>query len=422
MKKLLVLIFIIPFVSFGQLSNNFWEKLNKNNVTSELEKQGYKVTTENKEGDYGNLTLFYGTSTNVFGNFFSAIHQKKSITISFLNGSAWSYNLEDEVSMKSQLQDPTVKNSGIAYMYKPVYEKSKTFHRKIFSDFRNKYYSKRNVDKIIIDTKNRYETETFQIDGYTIKVKASIDISNLGISQASKVDIYAPKKEYLLGENINIDKVNNYDIPTMINAFITDLKYYFSQDNKETTIFNKVINGDIISKFKSLEGNTIALAKGYKDDNRVEVLIDPVKWKNSSSPKRWYILYHELGHDILNLEHGNGGKMMFNFADRDYVFPEFFTDKKYMFKHYGLVNGLKPNIAVSEDKELAPKVISEDPYGAIEEYTKAIKLNPNDPSAYRDRGLEKNSIGDVKGACLDWKQAIKLGDNISAKWVRAQCN
>lgn len=153
MKKLLVLIFIIPFVSFGQLSNNFWEKLNKNNVTSELEKQGYKVTTENKEGDYGNLTLFYGTSTNVFGKGFSAIHQKQSITISFLNGSAWSYNLEDEVSMKSQLQDPTVKNSGIAYMYKPVYEKSKTFHRKIFSDFRNKYYSKRNVDKIIIDTK-----------------------------------------------------------------------------------------------------------------------------------------------------------------------------------------------------------------------------------------------------------------------------
>lgn len=36
--------------------------------------------------------------------------------------------------------------------------------------------------------------------------------------------------------------------------------------------------------------------------------------------------------------------------------------------------------------------------------------------------LKKNSIGDVKGACLDWKQAIKLGDNISAKWVRAQCN
>ena len=256
---------------------------------------------QNRFFQYKHQFLVHTLEDQVLMDILSAIHQKKSITISFLNGSAWSYNLEDEVSMKSQLQDPTVKNSGIAYMYKPVYEKSKTFHRKIFSDFRNKYYSKRNVDKVIIDTKNRYETETFQIDGYTIKVKASIDISNLGISQASKVDIYAPKKEYLLGENINIDKVNNYDIPTMINAFITDLKYYFSQDNKETTIFNKVINGDIISKFKSLEGNTIALAKGYKDDNRVEVLIDPVKWKNSSSPKRWYILYHELGHDILNL-------------------------------------------------------------------------------------------------------------------------
>ena len=47
-----------------------------------------------------------------------------------------------------------------------------------------------------------------------------------------------------------------------------------------------------------------------------------------------YILYHELGHDVLNLEHGQGGKMMFNFADRDYSWDEFFKDKEYMFSYY----------------------------------------------------------------------------------------
>ena len=59
--------------------------------------------------------------------------------------------------------------------------------------------------------------------------------------------------------------------------------------------------------------------------------IDPEKWAKSSSQKRWYVLYHELGHDVLNLEHGQGGKMMFNFVDRNYTWDEFFNDKQYMF-------------------------------------------------------------------------------------------
>lgn len=49
--------------------------------------------------------------------------------------------------------------------------------------------------------------------------------------------------------------------------------------------------------------------------------------------KRWYLIYHELGHDVLNLKHGEGGKMMFTFSDREYEWKEFFDDKKYMFNY-----------------------------------------------------------------------------------------
>ena len=66
--------------------------------------------------------------------------------------------------------------------------------------------------------------------------------------------------------------------------------------------------------FVPQEGDVLALAYGFQDDNVIKIQIDPEKWAKSSSQKRWYVLYHELGHDVLNLEHGQGGKMMFNFC------------------------------------------------------------------------------------------------------------
>ena len=46
---------------------------------------------------------------------------------------------------------------------------------------------------------------------------------------------------------------------------------------------------------------------------------------------------------------------------------------------------------------------------AIADYTKAIKINPND-NAYFNRGLSKDFLGDRKGACSDWREALKLGN------------
>ena len=41
-------------------------------------------------------------------------------------------------------------------------------------------------------------------------------------------------------------------------------------------------------------------------------------------------MYHEMGHDYFNLHHGEGGKMMFPFADRSYTWFEFARDRKAM--------------------------------------------------------------------------------------------
>lgn len=49
-----------------------------------------------------------------------------------------------------------------------------------------------------------------------------------------------------------------------------------------------------------------------------------------------------------------------------------------------------------------------DKQGAIDYYTRAIKLNPNHADAYNDRGLARLALGDNQGAIADYTQAIKI--------------
>ena len=115
--------------------------------------------------------------------------------------------------------------------------------------------------------------------------------------------------------------INQYDLEAMVKFFLEDCK----KSNKKVPEINT-----LKATFEPLEGSVIALSYGYGDDTTILIKVDPEKWAKSSIEKRWYVLYHELGHDVLNLEHGQGGKMMFNFADKEYTWDDFFKDKDYM--------------------------------------------------------------------------------------------
>jgi len=46
-----------------------------------------------------------------------------------------------------------------------------------------------------------------------------------------------------------------------------------------------------------------------------------------------------------------------------------------------------------------------------------------DKDSYINRSIAKENIGDIKGACLDAKKAISLGDRASEnqKWIKKNC-
>ena len=130
-------------------------------------------------------------------------------------------------------------------------------------------------------------------------------------------------QDYIVG-NYDLKEVNQYELRLMVDVFLTDCK-------NNGIILN---SAEVVTTFEVLDDNTLGLSYGMNNDDVIILKIDPEKWANASIPKRWYLIYHELGHDVLNLEHGNGGKMMFNFADRGYSWKEFWEDRIYMFESY----------------------------------------------------------------------------------------
>ena len=59
--------------------------------------------------------------------------------------------------------------------------------------------------------------------------------------------------------------------------------------------------------------------------------------------------------------------------------------------------------------------------GAIEDYTKAIELNPKYADAYDTRGITKIAFGDKDGGCIDLSMADELGHTRANDKVKQYC-
>ena len=86
-------------------------------------------------------------------------------------------------------------------------------------------------------------------------------------------------------------------------------------------------------------------------------------------------------------------------------------------------NGKNEQLAEEHLNSGIDRAEANDHIGAIAEFTKSIVLNPNkETMAYNYRGLSKEKIGDLNGACKDWKKALEFGDREASYWVTDKCN
>ena len=66
--------------------------------------------------------------------------------------------------------------------------------------------------------------------------------------------------------------------------------------------------GDVT--FTELDDKIIALALGINDNCSVKIAVDINKWNKSTYLQKYHIMFHELGHDIFNLGHNDGIRLM----------------------------------------------------------------------------------------------------------------
>ena len=166
------------------------------------------------------------------------------------------------------------------------------------------------LDEIIID-------KPYHLDGFTAAYNKYMDIETPTI-----------KNKNLYRVANGLANVNPFNLDKYIDKFILDAK---TNHNIDLSYVNK---RDRLILFKELEGETIAAAYKMDDDDSVLVLVDPENWYDANQSKRWYIIYHELGHDILNLEHGECGPMMNERASGNYTWDRLEKDKNTMFETY----------------------------------------------------------------------------------------
>ena len=60
-------------------------------------------------------------------------------------------------------------------------------------------------------------------------------------------------------------------------------------------------------------------------------------------------------------------------------------------------------------------------HSAILDCNTAVILDSKNPTSFKNRGLAKDNLGDIRGACSDWQKASNLGDLEARDYVRKYC-
>ena len=126
------------------------------------------------------------------------------------------------------------------------------------------------------------------------------------------------------------ETLNPYDLEGYL-AFFVD----FAKDNGLD--FSYIYQYDVELKFTydHMQPETIAYTTTLGNDKEVYVAVNPDAWVNASPAKRVAVLFHELGHDILNFEHNaTEGPLMSVYAQSEYTIEQVFELVTEMFTDY----------------------------------------------------------------------------------------
>ena len=169
-----------------------------------------------------------------------------------------------------------------------------------------------------------YITQTEGCSGRKV-FKYSLKGSTTAINKVLGINVKSNTIVSKYANYMKLSTANPFHLEAYVDAFIKDAKIYHNLT---------LSPGKVFVKFEQLDGAKLAVAANMNKEN-VVVLVDPENWERATPIKRWYIMYHELGHDILNFRHGVGGPMMNpTTAGIDFTYLTFYKHKNILFNSY----------------------------------------------------------------------------------------
>tara|TARA_B110000037_G_scaffold216182_1_gene274774 strand:- start:695 stop:1468 length:774 start_codon:yes stop_codon:yes gene_type:complete len=102
------------------------------------------------------------------------------------------------------------------------------------------------------------------------------------------------------------------DFDMYVQKFYRDLEFFGIYPKKPALQIIKFAKLDQLDNTTHIHG----LSYGSGDDDKIEIYINPSTWKSFNKPMRYFLMYHELAHDVLNLDDldakpSNEGKLMY---------------------------------------------------------------------------------------------------------------
>lgn len=102
----------------------------------------------------------------------------------------------------------------------------------------------------------------------------------------------------------------NFDV--YVDKFYRDIGNYGIFPKKPTIKIIKFAKFEHISDATHIHG----MSFGKGDEDLIEIYINPNTWEKFNKPMRYFLMYHELAHDVLNVDDlnltlGNEGKLMY---------------------------------------------------------------------------------------------------------------
>lgn len=134
---------------------------------------------------------------------------------------------------------------------------------------------------------------------------------------------------FILGTLQEIETVEQDDIiRSAYNDPEVDFNVYLNKFYRDVNVYGirYVTPNKTIIKFANLDKKkgTVdynGISYGYKDDSKIEIYINPTFWANATKAQKYWLMYHELCHDVLNIDHTPEaeeyiGELMYPYMDQ----------------------------------------------------------------------------------------------------------